>query len=484
MNKRAILITIGLMFGALLGTVILQVNWIRFQVNLNEEQFNNKVIAAINEVAERLKTTEQLLIDGSQASGFKNVFDQKLRDADVVIEDNMTTLKLDVADHLKMRRRDNSPLDSETETAIQLAGLPLAERIALEDIEEILQETFRDRGIDLEYEYGVFSNQKNQFVIKDGQYLVENDSPQQLSNFGFQALLNSRYSVGLFDEGVSSPGRLMIYFPSRRDAVWGGVWPALLSAGLFTFIILGCFGYVVTVIFQQKRLGEMKNDFINNMTHEFKTPIATISLAADSITSERIIGNPDKVARFADIIRQENVRMNNQVEKVLQMALIDRQNFSLRATDVDLHQIIENAVTNISLQVEKRGGTVSKHLQADTATVQGDLTHLSNIVNNLLDNANKYSPETPVIEVHTRNYRGGFELTIKDHGRGMTPEQRKHIFDKFYRAHTGNLHDVKGFGLGLSYVKAMVDAHNGTIQVKSDLGRGSSFILWFPQSGE
>jgi two-component system phosphate regulon sensor histidine kinase PhoR len=258
------------------------------------------------------------------------------------------------------------------------------------------------------------------------------------------------------------------------------VWKNLLASILFTGIILFCFAYTISVIIQQKKVSEMKGDFINNMTHEFKTPIATISLATDSISSPKIAGNPEKVKRFANIIKQENVRMNNQVEKVLQMAMLDKKDFSLKLTDVNLHEIIGRATENISLSVERKEGTVTTDLQADKPIVEADLTHVSNIVNNLLDNANKYSPEKPEISVATRNVNDGIQVIITDKGIGMSKEARKHIFDRFYRVHTGDRHDVKGFGLGLSYVKAMIVAHKGQINVKSDLGKGSSFTLFFP----
>lgn len=176
--------------------------------------------------------------------------------------------------------------------------------------------------------------------------------------------------------------------------------------------------------------------------------------------------------------------MNSQVEKVLQMALIDRSEFKLKLSPVDLHEVITRAVENIGLQVEPRDGSVQANLQATQAIIEADLTHVSSMINNLLDNANKYSPEKPEISVFTRDVRNGVEVTITDKGIGMSKEARKHIFDKFYRVHTGNLHDVKGFGLGLSYVKAMVTAHKGTIEVKSELGKGSSFILFLPHQVE
>ena len=227
----------------------------------------------------------------------------------------------------------------------------------------------------------------------------------------------------------------------------------------------------------------MKNDFINNMTHEFKTPIATISLATDSILSPKVISSQEKIQRFAGIIKQENKRMLSQVEKVLQMALIDKSGFDLSLAKVDLHSVIDKAIENANLQVQKRGGSISKEFLASQSVVEGDQTHLSNVIHNLLDNANKYSPDAPDISVRTRNVSDGVEVIVEDHGVGMTSDSRKQIFDKFYRVHTGNLHDVKGFGLGLSYVKAITDAHSGKIDVSSKLGEGSSFTLYLPYDG-
>lgn len=224
----------------------------------------------------------------------------------------------------------------------------------------------------------------------------------------------------------------------------------------------------------------MKTDFINNMTHEFKTPIATISLATDSIASPMVVSNPDKIKRFVDIIRQENRRMNSQVERVLQIAQLDKKDFQLKLSETNLHELIQQAVDNFSLQVEKREGALKIELQATRPVIQGDATHIASVVHNLLDNANKYSPEKPEIAIRTRNVPNGVEITVEDKGIGISKEARKHIFDKFYRVHTGNIHDVKGFGLGLSYVKAIVTAHKGFVDVRSEPGKGSAFTLTFP----
>jgi two-component system phosphate regulon sensor histidine kinase PhoR len=225
----------------------------------------------------------------------------------------------------------------------------------------------------------------------------------------------------------------------------------------------------------------MKTDFINNMTHEFKTPIATISLASDSVLSPGIISNKEKVTRFMNIIKEENNRMLNQVEKVLQIARLDKKTLELKKNRLNIHELIEKAVGHSRLNVEQKSGSIEMDLQASDPFLQADQTHFSNIIHNVLDNAIKYTPENPRIQVTTRNLLKGFEMSIKDNGVGMTKEARKHIFDKFYRIPTGNVHNIKGFGLGLSYVKAIVEAHEGKVNVKSEPGKGSEFILFFPQ---
>ncbi|MBK6782783.1 MAG: HAMP domain-containing histidine kinase [Saprospiraceae bacterium] len=225
----------------------------------------------------------------------------------------------------------------------------------------------------------------------------------------------------------------------------------------------------------------MKTDFINNMTHEFKTPIATISLASDSILSPGIMENTDKIKRFIGIIKQENARMLNQVEKVLQMAQIEKNDLNLKISGIHLHELIEEAIINAELKVQAKGGSIETVFVAKQDEIEGDFTHISNIINNLLDNAEKYTPEKPQIIVQTKNVKKGIEISVSDNGIGMSKESQKLIFEKFYRVHTGNVHDVKGFGLGLSYVKAMVEAHGGKVSVQSELGKGSNFTIFLPE---
>jgi len=270
-----------------------------------------------------------------------------------------------------------------------------------------------------------------------------------------------------------------VKFPGRSSFLWGQ-FQVVLFFSVILFVTIIFFSYSLFVIVRQKWLFEQQKDFINNMTHEFKTPIATISLAADSLNNPAVLKNEDKILRFSRIIKQENIRMHKQVEKVLQMALLDKKDFNLKWASINMHDLILAAIENISLQVEAREGSVQGFLNAASPVINGDQTHLSNIINNLLDNANKYSPQKPHITVFTRNVDKGLEIIVKDEGIGLSRDVRKFIFDKFYRVPTGNIHNVKGFGLGLSYVKTMVEAHKGKIDVRSELGKGSSFILFFP----
>ncbi len=356
---------------------------------------------------------------------------------------------------------------------------PLAERVNLDLLGQSLREELANQGINTPYQYGVYSKARSSFVIVNNHFVVTDNSPE-IAHGGATNLYTSNYKVVLFRQDIESPGFLTVYFPNRTSLVLGSVWKTLLMSIIFTGITLFGFWYTIAVIFRQKQLSEMKNDFINNMTHEFKTPIATISLATDSISSPMVINNPDKIKRFTEIIRQENRRMNAQVERVLQTAMVDKKDFQLTIAAMNLHDVIGQAVDNFSLQVEKREGSLKTDLQSTRPVIQGDATHIASVIHNLLDNANKYSPDKPDITIRTRDVAHGVEITVEDKGIGIGKEARKHIFDKFYRVHTGNLHDVKGFGLGLSYVKAIVVAHKGTVDVKSEPGKGSAFTLMFP----
>ncbi len=437
---------------ALIGIAIIQWLWIKWAVDLNQTSFEDRVRTSLNRVKDRL-------LDDSKT--YTN------------LEDFSSGILKTTPDWLK-KSREKELLSNLLITQAQ----PFFTPVQKDRLDKFVKQEISEQGIDIAYDYGVYDEESEEFIILNGNFTVPLGEIQasQSENSIEKNLYNSDYKISLFKPNES----LIFYFPAKNSFIWASVIPQMISSIVFTGLILVCFMYTIYIIFKQKKISEITNDFINNMTHEFKTPIATISLASDSIASKSIISDETKVTKFLNIIKQENKRMLSQVEKVLQMAILEKKDFKLKLTDIHINDVVRQAVRNSELQVNRRDGSISAVYTAQPDTIQGDITHISNIINNLLDNANKYSPESPKIEVKTTNTRGGVEISIKDHGLGISKEAQKQIFDKFFRVHTGNLHDVKGFGLGLSYVKAMVDAHGGSIKVESKLGEGSNFILIFP----
>jgi two-component system, OmpR family, phosphate regulon sensor histidine kinase PhoR len=345
----------------------------------------------------------------------------------------------------------------------------IRERLNNCDLDTIISNELRNRGIALGYDYCVMNNDSNKLLMCS--------CPEKNA----KELMKSKFRTQLFPNDLfSKPNFLVISFPNSITYVLSSMWLMLAGSSLFTLIILFVFMYTIQVIIRQKKISDIKSDFINNMTHEFKTPIATISLAADSLKNPKVTGDAEKMDYFTRIIREENKRMNAQVEHVLQMAQIEKGELRLRMEDVNLHEIIQQAVDLIRIQVESREGSLSAGLNSTLPVLKADPLHLSNVIFNLLDNANKYSPGKPSILISTEDLRDGVLIKVKDAGMGMSRETMKKIFEKFYRVPTGNIHDIKGFGLGLSYVKAIVEQHRGWIDVKSEPGKGSTFELFIP----
>jgi len=244
--------------------------------------------------------------------------------------------------------------------------------------------------------------------------------------------------------------------------------------------IIVVFFYAIRTIISQKEVSEIKNDFINNMTHELKTPISTISLACEALSDSSIAQEPGISSRYIHMINDENKRLGLLVENVLQSAILDRGAFKLKLEVLDIHQLIASAVNKLEMQVNKRGGQISCNLVADKFNLSLDKVHIGNVVSNLIDNAIKYSEDEPKINITTASQANNFKLTVTDNGIGITLENQKKIFDKLYRVPTGNLHNTKGFGLGLSYVKMIVEKHNGTVFVNSSANKGSTFTIELP----
>jgi two-component system phosphate regulon sensor histidine kinase PhoR len=291
--------------------------------------------------------------------------------------------------------------------------------------------------------------------------------------------------VQLFPDNIIRQNLLVsVIFPERTNYVLGSIAWLLGGSLLFSFIILATFALSLFFIIRQKKISEMKSDFLNNMTHEFKTPIATISLAADTITNPKVINDENSVRHFISMIKKENSRMNKKVETILQIASLDKKEIAFKFENISLHSVIERAVDTIEIQVHQKNGRIAQNLNASEPVIYGDNEHLTNLVNNLLDNALKYSPESPDITVETRNNDRGVILSVADKGIGMSKSVQGKIFERFYRQSSGNVHDVKGFGLGLNYVRAIIDAHKGNVTVTSEPGKGSRFDVFLPFNWE
>lgn len=351
------------------------------------------------------------------------------------------------------------------------------QRFTKQEIATILKESLASNDLkDVQFE----------FAVTDDQITGDQIDSDNFMKFYADSANNEMQIIQLIPESGSSMENLapeevlVLIVPHQKSIVLKEIAGLIFIAILFTLIIVAAFFLTLRTLLIQKKLGEIKSDFINNMTHEFKTPLATISLAVDALKNEKVVGDKEKTSYFTGIIKEENKRMNKQVETILQAALLDKQEVQLNLKKLSANELIKNAVNNISLPVNEKGGKLEVKLDAAKDMVMADDVHFTNFVNNLLDNALKYSKENPSIKLTTSNVGHLFKIKIEDNGIGMNKETLSRIFEKFYRAHTGNLHNVKGFGLGLSYVKTMVEAHKGTIKAESTLGKGSAFTISFP----
>ena len=521
MNRKVFVVVIVLMSIALTGIVGVQILWVNNAVNVKNIEFDRIVLKVLNKVVAKLEEQRNIQYITSAISpqsynkGSQNdtiitqisSFDNKIStikisaidknfNSDVKISlnnrnsiiDNISDFKKPtlIGDSIK-KLLVSSEIDSldkiiNNHIAKKFKGINgLLEKMIVEfnistgvkdkeldlsNVKELIHNELENNGILLPFEYAV--------AISDT--IIDSSSKEFKKKY-----LLSKYKVKLFPDDIFNKNEfLFIGFPTKYSLVFNSISILLFASIFFTIVIILTFWITIRVILKQKKISEIKTDFINNMTHEFKTPIATISLAVDSIKNPKILNNKEHILRFTNIIKEENKRMNNQVESVLQMSLIEKQDFNLDFERLDIHEIILSAVKNISLQIETKNGVLRTNLEATNSFLYVDSLHFSNIIYNLLDNANKYSPISPEISISTKNAENGILIIIKDNGIGMNKEEQGKIFDKFFRIHTGNVHNIKGFGLGLSYVSVIVAKFSGTITVNSEKDEGSTFEMFFP----
>jgi two-component system phosphate regulon sensor histidine kinase PhoR len=423
MNRKIIIFTIIVMTIALIGLMGIQIYWITNASAVKEATFQRTVTDVLSRVVNKVEKMEKR--KASEANPYEGM--------------------VNFNRHLQYER---------FLTEQQLDSLILLE--------------LNTRGIDTRFEFGIYNPERDLF-------LIEKDPGMR------KMLIEKGSAARLFVSDIfTSPEYLLLYFPNERQFLLTELWGMLLISIILIIVIVYSFTYTITTIFRQKKISEMKNDFINNMTHEFKTPISTISLACEALTDHTIERSPEFTENYINIILEENKRLATMAEKILQTAVIEKGQLNMKRENIDLHEIITDVIKNIRIQVEIKDGVIRKQCKAANPVLLGDKVHLTNLVYNLLDNANKYSPKKPVITVRTENTSNGIILTIEDHGIGISKGEQKKIFDKLYRVPTGNIQDVRGFGLGLSYVKAIVEEHHGRISLESEINKGSKFKVFLP----
>ena len=347
------------------------------------------------------------------------------------------------------------------------SNLPLEQRINFRALDRDLQAELLHNGIEIPYHFTV-STSDGREVYRCADYETEGEE--------------NCYSQVLFgNDPPNKMGILKIHFPTMNSYIYSSV-RFMIPALFFTVVLCIAFIYTLYIIFRQKKVTELKNDFINNMTHEFKTPISTISLASQMLTDESVTKSPQMLQHITGIINDETKRLRFQVEKVLQISLFDQQKATMKMRELDVDELLTGVVNTFALKVEKNGGTIITNLEAQDATIYADEMHITNVVFNLMDNAVKYKRDDEALRltIHTWNEQGKFCLSIRDNGIGIKKENLKRVFDRFYRVHTGNLHNVKGFGLGLAYVKKVIHDHRGSIRAESEYGVGTKFIIVLP----
>jgi two-component system phosphate regulon sensor histidine kinase PhoR len=395
-------------------------------------------------------------------------------------------VKFDIEDEIASRRRANGMAELESDAVNPLnegdfnileaaakemsqLDVPLNERISKAALDTLLHAELINKNINLKYDFWLKSVTRDSVLFR------------KVSSESSDILPANTYKTTLFSNDViRDPGMLYINFPEKNQLIFQNLSVTMASSAGLLLVLISIFSYTLYAILRQKKISEMKTDFINNMTHEFKTPVSTIMIASEALKDPEILEDKARIGRLAGIIYDENVRLGNHIERVLSIARLDKKELKLEEEQVDMNELIAAVADSMSLQLQKKGATITLELNAARSVVKGDELHLSNVIFNLIDNANKYSVDQPQIRLSTRNSGKNLVIEIEDKGIGMTKEQSKRAFDQFYRVPTGNLHDVKGFGLGLNYVQDIITQMNGNIHVRSEKDKGTVFEIIIP----
>ncbi|MEN8122677.1 MAG: HAMP domain-containing sensor histidine kinase [Bacteroidota bacterium] len=507
MKKRYIWFLISLMSVALIGLIVMQFIWIKSAIKVKEKKFDFKVEKSLSEIVDKIAEHETVLNiqketisinQSGETYQFSDPDENKLFDSatqklnkplltiisqdslfyrlknETETADDTNQQKMFTKEELRTTLADN--IENKTVFVENIVNKLIRKEINIEDridkktLEKIINIVFTNNNIEHNFEYAVVKENDNHYFKSEKFNLSQKPNTYQKALFPHDLISNKIVSNSYF---------LILYF--HKDKSIFRLLPSIaITSALLTLIIIGVFMLTLFIIFRQKQLSEIKNDFINNMTHELKTPISTISLASQMIKDKSIPVAVKNFDQISSIIENESKRLGFHVEKVLQMAIIDKGGLQLKRKKLNVHSLLKHILINTNLKIKDQNGLLRNELKATDFEILADELHISNVFANLLDNAIKYSKNIPEIEVYTKNLNGHIIISIKDNGIGIRKENQKKIFEKFYRVPTGNLHDVKGFGLGLSYVKKIIEEHKGHINLTSETGKGSKFDVYLP----
>ena len=490
---------------AFVGLIVLQARFVRINAEMIENQFNDNVQRSLFQTVSLVEENEALeylsqTLEGADYSGAKNkvlsLDDQNIRlknDIDSMAENpkltsdqlNRPSIRLstrhgkatieETSRYLQEKFQQNF---SRSKTILDQAVFrwlresdkkEISERVNFQELNGIIERVLGNNGVTLPFYYSIVDKQGK--VI----YRCQKDFHQDVVNTN-----NNLYSQKLFPlEDSNKAAYLQVIFPTKQNFILNSMNLVLPSVALISLILI-IFIVAIIIIFRQKQLNNMKNDFVNNMTHEFKTPISTISLASQMLQDPSVGKTPETLKHISKVIRDETKRLSLQVEKVMQMAIFERDKSTLKLNEIQINSLITDIIGNFSLKVTSKGGNISSKLKASNDVALIDEVHFTNVIFNLMDNALKYCDKPLLLSIETWNEKDNLLISIEDNGIGIRKEDLKRIFEKFYRVSTGNLHNVKGFGLGLAYVKKIVTEHKGTIKVESEVNIGTKFTITIP----
>ena len=519
--KASIPILISIMTFALLGMIVLQFYWVDNALLVQEKYFDQAVTRALNESTKKIEgkyasfliqhhhdkpnSIDSTEVDSSKLTNkrekqtgirtwkylrrkimrktsFENLYDHEY---DLRLVDNQSKNillyniskssgnKLNNPD-LLFKLFDSLASNISTFQIFQnllmelVETMPISTFLKEEDVQEILHQELQKQDIQASFEFGIFNRSAFGF--------------EQISNPHYRnPLYLSEYQFAMFGEKLNAKSKILsVYFPNKNNFLFKRMALVLACSAFLLLLIIACFSYTVLTIIKQKKLSDLKTDFINNMTHEFKTPVSTILLASEALLEKDAATKPERLKKLVEVIKYENDRIGMHVERVLQLAAMEKGNVRFNATNINVKALLNEVIKGIIIQVENKAGSISCRFAPGEHFVNADQLHLSNAINNLIDNAIKYSDAAPSILIRTYIDKDKIAIAVQDKGIGLTKEQQQKVFDQFYRVPTGNLHNIKGFGLGLHYVKMVAEMHNGSVEIISELGKGSTFILKIP----